>query len=67
MRNRVREHIGFHLYFDSFGIEYMPQEVLSTSKDKSITQHIFEIQDDESIMCGFYCLNDKIIFKYSKD
>ena len=43
------------LYVDSFGLEYNPQEVLSKTKDKSIT-HIFRIQDDDSIMCGFFCI-----------
>ena len=42
--------------FDSFGIEYIPQEVLSKIKDASITHNICRIQDNESIMCGFYCI-----------
>ena len=42
------------VYFDSFGIEYIPQEVLNKIKDKSITHNIFRIQDEDSIMCGFY-------------
>ena len=25
-------------------------------RDKSITLNIFRIQDNESIMCGFYCI-----------
>ena len=29
------------VYFDSFGIEYIPQEVLNKIKDKSITHNIF--------------------------
>ena len=44
------------VYFDSFGIEYIPQEVLNKIRDKSITDNIFRIQDNESIMCGFYCI-----------
>ena len=44
------------LYFDSFEIEYIPQEVLNKIKDKSIARKIFRIQDNESIMCGFYCV-----------
>ena len=44
------------VHFDSFGIEYIPQELLDKIKDKSITQNIFIIQDNESIMCGFYCI-----------
>ena len=44
------------VYFDSFGIEYIPQEVLSKIKDKSITHNILRIQDIEFIICGFYCI-----------
>ena len=44
------------VYFDSFGIQYIPQEVLNKIKDKSITHNIFRIQGNESIMCGFYCI-----------
>ena len=39
---------------DFFEIEYIPQEVLSKIKDKSITHNIFTIQDNESVMCGSY-------------
>ena len=42
------------VYFDSFGIKYIPQEVLNKTKYKSITQNIFRIQNDDSIICGFY-------------
>ena len=38
------------IYFDSFGIEYIPQEVLNNIKDKSITHKILRMQDDDSIM-----------------
>ena len=44
------------LYFDSFGIKYIPQEVLNKIKDKSIIHSIFRIQDNESIMWEFYCI-----------
>ena len=37
------------VYFDSFGIEYIPQVVLNN-------YNIFRIQDNESIICGFYCI-----------
>ena len=43
-------------YFGPVGIEYIPQEVLNKIKDKSITHNIFRIQDNESIMCKFYCI-----------
>ena len=29
------------VYFDSFGIEYIPQEILNKTKNKSITYNIF--------------------------
>ena len=42
------------MYFDPFGNEYIPQEVLIKVKDKSITHNIFGVQNDDSIICGFY-------------
>ena len=44
------------MYFDSVGIEYIPQEVLNKIKDKSITHNIFRIQDNDSVIFGFYCI-----------
>ena len=43
---------------DSFGIEYISQDVLSKIKDKSIIHKIFRIrmQSDDSAMCKFYCI-----------
>ena len=54
------------VYFDSFGIEYIPQEVLNKIKDKSITHNIFRIQDNKSIMCGFYCITFIEYMPYGK-
>ena len=45
------------MYFDSFGIEYIPLEVLSKIKDKSNTNLTFRIQNDDCILCGFYCID----------
>ena len=42
------------IYFNSFEIEYIAQEVLN--KIRSITQNIFRIEDDDAIMCKFYCI-----------
>ena len=38
------------------GTEYIPLEALNKIRDKSITHNIFRIQDNESIMRGFYCI-----------
>ena len=43
-------------YFDSFGIEYIPQDVLYKVKDKSITHNICRVKFDDTNMCGFYCI-----------
>ena len=43
-------------YFDSSGNEYIPLELLNKIIDKSITHNTFRIQDNESIICGFYCI-----------
>ena len=43
-------------YFDSFGIQYIPQEVLNKIRVKSITDNIFRIQDNGSIMGQLYCI-----------
>ena len=42
--------------FDSFEIEYIPQNALNKIKDKSLIHTIFRIQFDDSIMCGLYCI-----------
>ena len=44
------------IYFYSFGIDYILQEVLNKIKGKLITHNIFIMQDNESVMCGFYCI-----------
>ena len=37
------------VYFDSYGIDHIPQEALNK-------KHIFKIQVNESVMCEFYCI-----------
>ena len=44
------------MYFDSFEIEHIPLEVLNKIRDKSTTPNILRVQNNESIMCGFYCI-----------
>ena len=36
--------------------EYISQQVLHKTEDKAITNKIFRIQDNEYIMCRFYCM-----------
>ena len=42
--------------FDSFGIEYISQQVLNKIRGKSITHCIIRIQNNESISFGFSCI-----------
>ena len=44
------------VYFESFGIECIPQEVWNKIRDEPITHNIFRIKVNESIICGSYCI-----------
>ena len=44
LKDKKSKRNTWNVYFDSFGIEYIPQEVLNKLKDKSITRNIFRIQ-----------------------
>ena len=42
------------IYFDSFGIEHIPEEINKFTGNKKIKASIFRIQAYESIMCGYF-------------
>ena len=44
------------IYFDSFGVEYIPKEIMERIKNKNIKTSIFRTQDNNSIMCGYFCI-----------
>ena len=44
------------IYFDSFGVEYIPKEIMEKKGNKNIESNIFRIQDNNSIMCGYFCI-----------
>ena len=48
-------------YFDSFGVEHIPKEIIKFIKNKNIKTNIFRIQAYDSIMCGYYCID--LMFK----
>ena len=64
MIKKVKKHIwlqylltGIQLYtLIFFGFECIPQKVLNTIKDKSITHNIFRIHDNDSFMCRLCCI-----------
>ena len=43
-------------YFDSFGIEHIPEEINKFIGNKKIKASIFRIQAYDSIMCGYFCI-----------
>ena len=43
-------------YFDSFGIEHIPQEVKKFIGNKNMTTNIYRIQNYNSIMCSYFCI-----------
>ena len=39
-------------YFDSFGVEHIPKEIMNSISRKKIITNIYRIQAYDSIMCG---------------
>ena len=44
------------IYFDSFGVEHIPEEIKECSGNKNIKANIFWEQANNSIMCGYFCI-----------
>ena len=48
------------VFFDSFGVEYIPNKIKEfieeLSGNKNIKTNIFRLQEDNSIMCGYFCI-----------
>ena len=43
-------------YFHSFGVEHIPEEIKEFIENKNIKANIFQVQEDNSIMCGYFCI-----------
>ena len=43
-------------YFDSFGVESIPKEIITFIGNQNIKINIFRIQAYDSIMCGYFCI-----------
>ena len=44
------------VYFDSFGVEHVPQEIKEFVGNKNIIANIFQVQANNSVMCGYFCI-----------
>ena len=60
------------VYFDSFGVEHVPKEIIKFIKNKDTIANIFRLQAYDSIMCGYFCIkfidymfDDKTLIDYT--
>ena len=44
------------IYFDSFGVEHIPEEIKKFIGNKNTITNIFRIQAYDSILCGYFCI-----------
>ena len=43
-------------YFDSFGVEHIPKEIIKFIENRNIKTNIFRLQSYDSIMYGYFCI-----------
>ena len=60
------------VYFDSFGVEHVPEQIKEFIGNKNIKANIYRIQANDSVMCGYFCigfigfmLTGKILIDYT--
>ena len=41
-------------YFNSFGVEHIPEEIKEFIRNKNIKASILRVQENDSIMCGYF-------------
>ena len=68
MNMHMQAHIGLFYFvkkneivcFDSFGVENIPEEIKEFIEkfpgNKNIKTNVFRIQEDNSIMCDYFCI-----------
>ena len=44
------------VYFDSFGVENIPEEIKEFIGNINIKANIFRVQENNSRMCGYFCI-----------
>ena len=44
------------VYFDSFGVEHIPEEIKEFICNRNITTNIFRVQANNSVMCGYFSI-----------
>ena len=44
------------VYFDSFGVEHLPEEIKEFVGNKNTKASNFRVQANDSVMCGYFCI-----------
>ena len=44
------------VYFESFGVDHVPEEIIEFIRNKNIIANIFRVQGNNSVMCGYFCI-----------
>ena len=44
------------VYFNSFGVEHVPEEIKEFIGNKNIIANIFWVQANNSVMCEYFCI-----------
>ena len=44
------------VYFDSFGVEHVDEEIIKIIGNKNMKANIFRVQANDSVMCGYFCI-----------
>ena len=44
------------VYFDSFDVEHVPEEIKELVGNKNKKANIFPVQANDSVMCGYFCI-----------
>ena len=60
---KMQAHIGLLyfvtseiVYFDSFGVEHIPEKIKEFIGNKNIKANFFSVQANNSVMCGYFCI-----------
>ena len=44
------------VYFDSFGVEHLPEEIKEFIENKNTKTNIFRVQANDSVIYGYFCI-----------
>ena len=44
------------VYFNSFGVEHVPEGIKEFIRNKNIKANIFWLQANDSVLCGYFCV-----------